>query len=126
MKSTSMKGPMLLVFFIAANPGSSFVLPTANDKNGIRSSLHRRATRVFGSDIKKPVTVLGPPEDTKPDYQNIHGPFGKVLDRILLTMFRASMADKVGADSKLPKVRDVEFGPKSAKSKENTLINLDV
>jgi hypothetical protein len=49
-------------------------------------------------------TVAGPPLDDKPDYQNIHGPLGKTLDKVFLTVFRSKMAEKIGVDSALPKV----------------------
>ena len=47
--------------------------------------------------------VKGPDLETKPDYENIHGPLGAVIDKIFLTIFRSKMAEKVGVDSKLPK-----------------------
>jgi hypothetical protein len=50
----------------------------------------------------RPRTVDGPDEATKPNYENIHGPLGKTLDRIFLTIFRTNMAEKVGVDSSLP------------------------
>ena len=49
-------------------------------------------------------TIDGPPLETKPDYENIHGPMGKWPDKLFLTIFRTKMAEKVGVDSKLPKV----------------------
>jgi hypothetical protein len=51
----------------------------------------------------RPRTVDGPDKATKPDYENIHGPLGKTLDRTFLTIFRTNMAEKVGVDSSLPK-----------------------
>ena len=48
-------------------------------------------------------TVKGPDMETKPDYENIHGPLGKAIDRIFLMVFRARMAEHVGVDSSLPK-----------------------
>lgn len=48
-------------------------------------------------------TVAGPDLETKPDYENIHGPFGKTLDTLFLKIFRSKMAEKVGVDSSLPK-----------------------
>lgn len=41
--------------------------------------------------------------ETKPDYENIHGPLGKTLDSIFLYVFRTRLAQYVGVDSKLPK-----------------------
>jgi len=47
--------------------------------------------------------IDGPPLETKPDYDNIHGPLGKTVDGIFLSIFRMKMAEKVGFDSDLPK-----------------------
>ena len=52
-----------------------------------------------------PGIVKGPDLESKPDYENIHGPLGKTLDSVFLSMFRSKMAEKVGVDSSLPKVR---------------------
>ena len=49
--------------------------------------------------------VPGPPVKTKPDYDNIHGPLGKAMDDVFLSMFREKLAEQVGADSDKPKVR---------------------
>ncbi len=48
--------------------------------------------------------VLGPNPETKPDYENIHGPLGKELDRLFLKMFRSRLAENIGIDSSLPNV----------------------
>lgn len=48
-------------------------------------------------------TITGPPLETKPDYDKIHGPLGPLADQVFLSVFRTQMADKVGIDSKLPK-----------------------
>ncbi len=50
--------------------------------------------------------IDGPPIETKPEYESIHGPLGKTVDDLFLSTFRTQMADKVGVDSKLPKVRN--------------------
>jgi hypothetical protein len=49
--------------------------------------------------------VDGPPAETKPDYEQIHGPLGSKIDRIFLTVFRTKMAEQIGTeyDSDLPK-----------------------
>jgi hypothetical protein len=49
--------------------------------------------------------VPGPPVETKPDYDNIHGPLGKAVDDVFLSMFREKLAEQVGVDSDKPKVR---------------------
>ncbi len=57
-------------------------------------------------DTKRPASfVQGPDKETKPDYENIHGPLGELLDRIFLVVFRSKLAENVGVDSSLPKVR---------------------
>ena len=62
------------------------------------------ATEASKSMVVPPGTVKGPDLETKPDYENIHGPLGKTMDSVFLTMFRTEMAEKVGVDSSLPKV----------------------
>ena len=47
--------------------------------------------------------VPGPSIETKPDYDNIHGPLGKTLDKVFLKLFRSKLAENIGIDSKLPK-----------------------
>lgn len=46
--------------------------------------------------------VEGPPRETRPDYENIHGPLGKTLDTALLKLFRSKMAEAFEMDSQLP------------------------
>jgi hypothetical protein len=95
-------GLKVSVVLLATSFVTSFVpMPTTS----IQQQLYHKATTRISASGSKPVTVSGPPKETKPDYENIHGPFGKALDRVLLTMFRTALADKVGVDSNLPKVR---------------------
>ena len=47
--------------------------------------------------------VPGPSIETKPDYDNIHGPLGETLDKVFLKLFRSKLAENIGIDSKLPK-----------------------
>ena len=66
-----------------------------------------RANHAFRSTTSgepKSKTVMGPPADTKPDYESIHGPLGKLADKVFMSVFRIQMADRVGIDSQLPKV----------------------
>jgi len=49
-----------------------------------------------------PGFIAGPPLETKPQYEDIHGPLGAFLDRLFLIVFRSKMAEKVGVDSDLP------------------------
>jgi hypothetical protein len=49
---------------------------------------------------------MGPPVETKPDYENMHGPLGKIMDKVFMTVFRTQMANKIGMDSQLPKVSE--------------------
>ena len=53
---------------------------------------------------RKQWTVEGPPLETKPDYNNIHGPMGKWPDNLFQTIFRKKLAEKAGFDSSLPEV----------------------
>jgi len=39
--------------------------------------------------------ILHLKDDSKPDYENIHGPLGKTIDDIFLSVFRSKMAEKV-------------------------------
>jgi hypothetical protein len=43
-------------------------------------------------------TQAGPDPATKPDYDNIHGPLGKWLDTLFLTIFRNKLAEQVYGD----------------------------
>lgn len=44
-------------------------------------------------------TVQGPSVDTKPDYENIHGPLGPLADMIFLAVFRKQLAKNAKIDS---------------------------
>jgi len=46
--------------------------------------------------------IEGPSLETKPKYEDIHGPLGAFLDRVFLIVFRSKMAENVGVDSDLP------------------------
>ena len=59
-------------------------------------------TTLTNADNKRPTFVPGPPVETKPDYENIHGPLGKTLDKVFLKLFRAKLSENIGVDSKLP------------------------
>jgi hypothetical protein len=59
-------------------------------------------TRSSSQSFQLQLFVEGPPRETRPDYENIHGPLGKSVDNTLLTVFRSKMAEKFGMDSKLP------------------------
>lgn len=62
-------------------------------------SIQRRSSSHASLNVLK-----GPDPETKPDYENIHGPLGKNLDRVFLKMFRSRLAENIGVDSSLPKV----------------------
>ena len=53
--------------------------------------------------ISSKKTTIGPDLKTKPDYENIHGPLGKIVDDIFLSVFRTNLAYYVGVDSNYPK-----------------------
>ncbi|CAB9511338.1 expressed unknown protein [Seminavis robusta] len=62
---------------------------------------HTGSTQLCQSSESKqqPFFVSGPDADSKPDYENIHGPMGKAVDDIFLSMFRTKLAEQVGVDS---------------------------
>lgn len=45
--------------------------------------------------------IEGPPLETKPKYEDIHGPLGPLFDKLFLIVFRKTMAEQVGVDSNL-------------------------
>ncbi len=93
--------------FTVASIQSAFVTPS--DGPNVSSSLLQPVSRgtchqVLNEKVSKfPQTIPGPPIETKPDYENIHGPLGKKMDDIFLSVFRSKLAERVGVDSKLPK-----------------------
>lgn len=54
------------------------------------------------SSSKQQLFIDGPSQETKPNYEEIHGPLGPLIDKLFLSIFRSKMAEKVGIDSKLP------------------------
>lgn len=52
----------------------------------------------------KKFVVQGPSLETKPDYDEIHGPLGPEMDKLFLRIFRSKMAENIGIryDSDLP------------------------
>lgn len=93
----------LLVTVIAVVVGCLFEETSAF----LATSITRRANdAIFFRSTSPSLAILkvvaGPDSTTKPDYDNIHGPFGKQLDTILLKMFRSSLAKNLGIDSALP------------------------
>ena len=52
---------------------------------------------------KRAAFIDGPSIETKPNYDEIHGPLGPVIDRLFLSIFRSKMAENIGVDSALPK-----------------------
>lgn len=70
-----------------------------------KSSLAANSTRQTPKKMNaaKFAVTEGPDPSTKPDYENIHGPLGKTLDKLFLYVFRTKLAEHVGVDSKLPK-----------------------
>lgn len=73
---------------------------------GFQSSVGRRPCFRENNVVQRKASVVsGPPIETKPDYENIHGPLGKGIDNVFMKMFRSRLADQVGIDSELPQVR---------------------
>jgi hypothetical protein len=52
---------------------------------------------------QRPLFIEGPSRETKPNYEEIDGPLGPIMDKVFLMIFRSKMSEKVGVDSKLPK-----------------------
>jgi len=111
---------LLLSLLLSVNfvPCLSFLHgPLRSSRHSLKSAYHvrymsavkRTETPDVTMEIKtrtqssSPFFIDGPPPETKPDYETIHGPLGKTLDRVFLAIFRTRMAEKVGIDSKLPK-----------------------
>mmetsp|Transcript_23565 Transcript_23565/g.54815 ORF Transcript_23565/g.54815 Transcript_23565/m.54815 type:complete len:200 (+) Transcript_23565:50-649(+) len=65
--------------------------------NGLLRCFHRRRCTAIKASV-----VPGPPQETKPDYENIHGPLGADMDKLFMRVFRSKMVEQVGFDSSLP------------------------
>ncbi len=93
----------LLCLFLpdrASSFSNVFRRGSQHGSNKLLSALtSRKATRISN-------TVLGPPRETKPDYENIHGPLGKSVDNLFMKIFREQLAYHLGFDSDLPKVSE--------------------
>ena len=74
---------------------------------GSESSNNHKETSAFLR-----TAVPGPPLDTKPDYENIHGPLGSVVDGVFQNVFRAALAAQVvtvGTADNLPADDDDDY-----------------
>ena len=104
----------LLAFFLGIPTVIGFLMespmghiPSRHTKRLQESSCSTSKSRLVvasQSDKASPFFVSGPDAETKPDYDNIHGPMGKAVDDVLLSMFRTRLAEQVGVDSDKPKV----------------------
>jgi hypothetical protein len=64
---------------------------------GEENSVPRRALST------KPLFLEGPPLETKPNYDEIHGPLGPQIDNLFLSIFRTKFSQQIeGMDSQLP------------------------
>ena len=75
----------------------SIAVPSAGDVafiTSVHSSLQRRNPSCFVAS-KSPAWVGGTDPTTKPDYENIVGPFGRWVDHVCLTVFRNQLRDQV-------------------------------
>lgn len=86
---------MLLIFACALLGKETFGFISLRPKRLLPSKL-------YSSTETRPGFVRGPPIETKPDYDNIHGPMGKAVDDMLLKLFRSKMVESFGFDSSLP------------------------
>ena len=50
--------------------------------------------------------IDGPPLETKPNYDEIHGPLGRAVDRLLLSFFRIKMAERLARPEGEVKISD--------------------
>jgi hypothetical protein len=84
---------------VGANLGTNQLGPVEQSSR-FDANLNDRAQNATPKVLKR--LVIGPPADTKPDYERIVGPLGKTIDNIFLKVFRAKLAEQVGSDSALP------------------------
>ncbi|EJK55179.1 hypothetical protein THAOC_25114 [Thalassiosira oceanica] len=63
-----------------------------------RSPIHRHSSSKG--------TIDGPPLETKPNYDDIHGPLGGTVDRLLLSYFRIKMAERLARPKDEVKISD--------------------
>jgi hypothetical protein len=83
---------------------SLLILNSSTSNNIIITSSHNNnSTGTTTTNLFQ--VVAGPDTSTKPNYDDIHGPLGKLMDRLFMTVFRIQLAKHVGIDSKLPKVK---------------------
>jgi len=83
--------PSSTAFLSSKSIDSAF--PGTNEEGGKKKYIKER----------KKAWIDGPPPESKPDYDNIHGPLGPALDKIFLIIFRSRMAEKIGMDSNRPR-----------------------
>jgi len=104
----------LLSFFTISFYSWSSLAFTWTTSNAFWNS--RRCTNAFGTttlfSLSPPSwsdsAVRGPPRDTKPDYENIHGPLGKPVDDIFLSVFRDKLIELSGVKEASP---ELELAP---------------
>lgn len=72
--------------------------------SNLKSNYHKKLNTVNVHESSSDFFVEGPPLETKPNYDEIHGPLGKNLDSLFLKVFRRKMAEQIGSeyDSDLP------------------------
>ena len=75
---------------ITSSTSSSNAAARPKEEPGTPLSAEDRRLQAFLSSA-----VPGPSIDTKPDYDNIVGPLGRWVDRLLMTMFRQELAAQV-------------------------------
>jgi hypothetical protein len=75
--------------------------PTTNDTLSESTSVSTSAPRSL-HDTFYATAVPGPPRDTKPDYERIHGPLGPWMDKLFMLVFRRQLEQQAGAPSTRP------------------------
>lgn len=96
---------LVIVLLCTLCSATAFLSPVSFGAHYSRSrSLAADASPQDATDTRAPRFIDGPPLETIPDYENIHGPLGQFMDVVFLKVFRARMAEKVGFDSDMPQV----------------------
>jgi hypothetical protein len=109
-KSSSWVLPLTLL--LSLGPSSGFLRASGSSPMGqwapplfLRTSStdqQRNPTATTKNTTTNRLWVTGPPAASRPDYETIHGPMGKMVDDFFLTMFRTQLARQVGIDSDKP------------------------
>ena len=87
---------------VAAPPPSSLFFADEASSSSSPTLTRRKSGDGDASDRKQPLFIPGPPAETKPNYDEIHGALGETVDMALMSLFRSRLAERVGVDSDRP------------------------